>query len=181
MFHYWFRLFYTMLVALYRRLFDRRLSQQRGIGDVHVTHWRCWPFDLDEYLHMNNCSYFTFAEMGRRELFFSFVNKDPKLTKQMMTCVAAGHWMRFRKSIAPFQAFRLETQIVGTKERSFWFEQRFVDSSNFVLAHTICRMTLTDKTALVYKCFNMEKELPLPAHVELFMKTDEASSELLKQ
>jgi hypothetical protein len=62
--------FHIVLEAIVKAVWRRvRGSVDNGAAVLSETRqWRCMPWDLDEYRHMNNCAYFVFTEMGRRAL-----------------------------------------------------------------------------------------------------------------
>jgi acyl-CoA thioesterase FadM len=180
---YFFRLFHIVFEALFGALWRRVRGGDDAVQLSETRQWRCMPWDLDEYRHMNNCSYFVFTEMGRRALFYGAVarQQDATLRRQLASAVAAGHYMRYRKSLQCFQVFSVVTSIVGTRGRSIWFEQRFVDAKGFVCAQSVCRITLVDREGVAFRCLGLTNDIALPRVVELFAQTDDESSEMLKK
>jgi acyl-CoA thioesterase FadM len=179
---YFFRLFCIVFEAIVKAVWRRVRGGVDGAAVLSETRqWRCMPWDLDEYRHMNNCAYFVFTEMGRRALLYTLWQRDATLRRQLASAVAAGHYMRYRKSLQCFQSFSVHTSIVGTRGRSMWFEQRFVDAKGFVCAQSICRVTLVDREGVAFRCLGLDKEIAVPRLVELYAQTDEESSEMLKK
>ena len=72
----------------------------------------------------------------------------------MLSCVAHGHHIKYRRSILPFQKFKLQTKIIGTRDRSLFFEQRFIVNGNIV-CHAINKTTMADKNAKMYQVLGM--------------------------
>eukprot|EP01108_Squamamoeba_japonica_P000935 TRINITY_DN1354_c0_g1_i1.p1 TRINITY_DN1354_c0_g1~~TRINITY_DN1354_c0_g1_i1.p1 ORF type:complete len:181 (+),score=19.45 TRINITY_DN1354_c0_g1_i1:56-598(+) len=176
---YWFRWLWCMIRTF---LIDKAFAKPcDATKEWSVVHFICTPFDCDEYLHMNNCSYFHFMEFGRRNVFGKTLRCiDGELGRQMRTAVAAGHYIRYRMSIMPFQRFQVHTKVVATRGRTFWFEQRFVANGK-VVCQAINKTTLIDKSGEMYKIFGLDEELVPPRHVELFSEVDQFASEILKK
>ena len=112
------RLFWVAL-----RLFLKPLT----LGPLGVSRLRLsvLPNDLDCNMHMNNGRYLTVMDLGRLDLIFR---------SGLYKAAKAGHWIpilntagiRFRLEMACFQAYDLETRILGWDESWFTIEQRFI-------------------------------------------------------
>ncbi|WP_334174937.1 acyl-CoA thioesterase [Pseudoxanthobacter sp.] len=114
----WLRFFRVLIGAL----IARRLLVPEGISAVTM---RVWPTDLDFNLHMNNGRYLTLMDLGRVDLMVRAGLGRALFARRWMPVLADAQ-IRYRRSLAPFQRFRLETQITGWNEHSVFIEQRFV-------------------------------------------------------
>ena len=93
--------------------------------EVSRLRLRVLPNDLDCNMHMNNGRYLTLMDLGRMDLIFR---------TRLYKAAQAGHWIpilntagiRFRLEMNCFQAFDLETRILGWDENWFTIEQRFI-------------------------------------------------------
>jgi acyl-CoA thioesterase FadM len=90
-----------------------------------VTRLRVWPWDLDFNLHLNNGRYMTLMDLGRADLI-ARSGLVGLLMRRRWAPVLASSGIRFRRSLAPFQAFDLTTRIVYWDEKWFYIHQEFV-------------------------------------------------------
>lgn len=110
------RLIYTILVS--------RWQGRATLQEEQRLSFRTWPHDLDINLHMNNGRYLTLMDLGRMQLMARLGLFGSIFTKGWMPVIGFVH-MRFRRSLAPFQAFTLSTRLVAWDEKWFYIEQKF--------------------------------------------------------
>ncbi len=92
---------------------------------VSVLHFRVWPHDIDTNLHMNNGRYLTIADLGRTDLLLR-MGLIKLVLKEGLQPMLSGSAIRYRRELKPFQAFRLESCILGWRGTSFIMQHRFV-------------------------------------------------------
>jgi acyl-CoA thioesterase FadM len=93
-----------------------------GPFDTHVSTHRCWPWDIDPFLELNNGRTLTLYDLGRLPLGHrTGVNGVIKARGWGMA--VAGVSVRYRKRITAFQAFTMKTRLLGWDERFLYFEQ----------------------------------------------------------
>jgi len=112
---------------LYRaiRMWFRRNGPRLPLHGVSRVPFRTWPSDIDIFKHMNNGVYFSILDHGRSDILYR-TGLAAKLRAAGLYPVVAGETMTFRKSLLPWQAFVIESRVVGFDERSSYMEQRFV-------------------------------------------------------
>jgi YbgC/YbaW family acyl-CoA thioester hydrolase len=104
---------------LLRSIFRPRITD--FAASVKHTYW-VTPFDLDEYIHMNNARYLNYMELGRFDLvirsgFFRYALKHKIMAPVVNTTIV------YRRSLQLFQKFTVSNQLV------YWDEHRlFVES-----------------------------------------------------
>ena len=86
---------------------------------------RVWPRDLDVLNHLNNGVYLTMMDLGRMDLMLRS-GVWARITANGLFPVVSAQTISYRKSLAPWQSFELQTRIAGYDERSVYIEQRFV-------------------------------------------------------
>lgn len=101
------------------------------LADVLELHFRVWPNDLDFNLHMNNGRYLTLMDLGRMQFILRTGLMGFVVRERWMPMVGAAHF-RFRRSLAPFQKFTLESRLLSWDEKWVYFEQRFVSRGELV-------------------------------------------------
>lgn len=95
-----------------------------GIMDASLVKFRVWPLDLDINLHLTNSRYLALMDLGRTDhILRSGTWKI--MRRDRLGVVLGGVAMRFRRSIAPFEQFELETKILGWDERWIYVQQTF--------------------------------------------------------
>jgi len=113
----YFRLLWTLLISPFR-------SSVPPLGPC-ITPFRCLPTDLDLLFHMNNAKYFSLMDLARVDLM-----KRSGLLKvfsrNQWYPVVIAETAQFKKSIALFQSFDIETKILGWDEKAVLLEQTFV-------------------------------------------------------
>jgi acyl-CoA thioesterase FadM len=99
---------------------------------------RCWPWDCDVNLHMNNSRYLALMDLGRwHHVLVSGIGRE--MRRRHLAPVAVHVDIDFRKSIQPFQRFTLETRVaeVGTKSitiaQTFWLGDVLAATANVVV------------------------------------------------
>lgn len=114
--HY-FRLLKLFLSGLWR--------PSIGFLDTSVIHLRVWPTDIDVLMHMNNGIYLSLMDLGRTDLTIrsGFLKV---LRKNKIYPVLGSEAIRFRKSLQPFQAFSIHTDLLFWDEKYFYLQQKFI-------------------------------------------------------
>lgn len=103
---------------LLRSIFRPRLTDFSAI--VTHTYW-VTPFDLDEYIHMNNARYLNYMELGRFDLvirsgFFRYAFKHKIMAPVVNTTIV------YRRSLQLFQKFTVSNQLVYWDEHKLFVE-----------------------------------------------------------
>ena len=154
----WLRLVLTVLRA--------RLGGALDPLATAVTPFRVWPHDLDVNAHMNNGRYATLMDLGRVDLMVRAGVAGTLMRAGMHPVVAAQH-ISYRRSLAPFERFAIETRVTGWDERSIYLEQVFRRADGEEAARGVLRTLFLDRagrvpTARVVAMLGMERDLPPP-------------------
>ncbi|MFO6466156.1 acyl-CoA thioesterase [Jannaschia sp. KMU-145] len=112
-----------------------------GLRDVHVSHHRCWPWDLDGFMEMNNGRTLTLYDLGR---FGAGVRMGLSgvLREKRWGLAVAGTSVRYRKRVTAFQKIEMRTRVVGWDARFVYIVQ------DMWVAGTCCSQALL-RTAVV--------------------------------
>jgi len=96
-----------------------------------------WPPDLDVLFHVNNGVYLSMLDVARVDLMLrSGIGK--RLRKTGVYPVVAAQTIRFRRSLQLFQAFEVETQVIGWDEKAFIIQHHFLRGGE-VVAEAVVR------------------------------------------
>lgn len=114
-------LFFRLLWLTLRSRFGPRLSPWATAR----TSFRVVPTDLDVLRHMNNGVYLSILDLGRTDLMMRS-GLATKIKQAGWYPVVAGQTISYKKSLQLWEAFEVQTRILGMDERSFFLEQTFV-------------------------------------------------------
>jgi YbgC/YbaW family acyl-CoA thioester hydrolase len=131
-----FRLFWTLFVSRFR-------SPVSIMGPCS-TPFRCLPTDLDVLRHMNNGVYLSLMDLARVDLM-NRAGLAKKVAAKNWYPVVVAETIRFKKSLQLFDAFRIETRIVGWDEKAFLLEQKFFRKS-VCMAEAVVRARFLKKS-----------------------------------
>ncbi len=114
---------------IWGRLATMALRARRGgkarIGDAIEHSFRCWPTDVDNYLHMNNARYMTIADIGRVELFFRTGMWDLGKSRNWWPMMGGGQ-VAFVKEIKLWRKFRVVSSFETWEGRQLLGQHRFM-------------------------------------------------------
>ncbi len=128
-------LLFRLLVVLLRSM-PRRGTV--GVLDVTTLRLRVWPTDLDLNVHLNNGRYLSIMDLGRIDLILR-VGLLGRMVRDGIRPVVGSVQIVYRRSLAPFQAFDLTTQLIGWDEKWTYLRQQFHDDSGAVCADAYVR------------------------------------------
>lgn len=112
------------MVVLFRFLFAIFKSRFRlplGVLDECVIAMRVWPNDLDLNMHMNSGRYISMMDIGRVEIMARSRILGRVLQRGWRPLVGAT-FIRYRKSLLPFERFTVRSHIVCWDEKWLYFE-----------------------------------------------------------
>ena len=92
--------------------------------DKLSTKHRVLPNDLDLLGHMNNGRYLTVADGARVELLIR-AGVWKKMKQNKIYPVLAGETIQFRKSLEPFESYKIDTKVIAWDERFIYIEHKY--------------------------------------------------------
>lgn len=90
-----------------------------------------WPPDLDVLWHVNNGVYLSMLDVARVDLLLRS-GMAKVLQRQGIYPVVAAETIRFRRSLQLFQAFEVETSVIGWDEKAFIIQHTFLRRGELV-------------------------------------------------
>ncbi len=114
----YFRVLFVWLASFFRPKINDILGQ--STLNLHVL-----PNDLDTNLHMNNGRYATIMDLGRLDLTLRNGLLGTMLKRKCVPVLGAIQ-IRYRLSLMPFQAYRLETNVICWDEKWVYLKQEFI-------------------------------------------------------
>ncbi|HSY51709.1 MAG TPA: acyl-CoA thioesterase [Thermoanaerobaculia bacterium] len=128
------------MVVLFRFLFaifTSRFRRPLGVLDDCVIAMRVWPNDLDLNMHMNSGRYLSMMDIGRVEILARTRLLRPVLRRGWRPMVGAT-FIRYRRSLLPFERFTVRSHIVCWDEKWLYFEH-ILERRGEVAAHAYVR------------------------------------------
>jgi acyl-CoA thioesterase FadM len=95
---------------------------------ARVIPFRCWPVDIDVYLHMNNSKYLVGAELARWRSFPPSDLMSRAFTKRGFLFLAAENNLKYHRPINPMQKYVISTKIsVDEGDKYLYYEHSFLE------------------------------------------------------
>ncbi|NOX73543.1 MAG: acyl-CoA thioesterase [Alphaproteobacteria bacterium] len=132
---------FTKEMLLFRR------ASKLALGEVHISHHLCWPWDVDPWMELNNGRTLTLYDLGRLPM----VHRSgliAALRKRGWGMAVAGASVRYRKRVRMFQSIRMQSVILGWDKRFFYFQQSMWNGAE-ATSSILCRMAITGDNGLV--------------------------------
>lgn len=163
-----------------------RFRPKVEIFDECSTPFRVFPTDLDPNIHMNNGVFLSIMDLARFDLTFRS-GLFQILKRKKLYPVVASQFIRYQKSLSPFQKFEVKTKILGWDERFFYLRQIFV-SKNDIVAFAVVKAKFLEKgkggihPQILLDAINVPKNhLILPHWVKDFLSGEKEMWEEIKK
>lgn len=125
-----------------------RMPRLSNLTDVHVSHHRCWPQDLDAFAEMNNGRVLTLYDLGRIAMA-QRVGLIRILRRERWGLTMAGSSVRYRRRIHGFEKFEMRSRAVCWDDKFTYIEQSMWKQNGECASHVLYRAAITDKVGLV--------------------------------
>lgn len=135
------------LVRFLKEAAAARRAPPLGPFETHVSHHRCWPWDLDPWMELNNGRTLTLYDLGRLPLAMR-IGLIGAMRQSGWGMSVAGASVRYRRRIKAFRLFEMRSRLLGWDARFFYFDQSIWfqdDCANQVLI----RSAVTDAGGIV--------------------------------
>jgi acyl-CoA thioesterase FadM len=96
--------------------------------------FRCWPTDLDGYLHMNNAQYLRCAEYARWRLTFM-----ANAHKSKVLFIIAENHVNYYRPINPFQTYIISTTMTSTDDKWLHYKHTFKHPTNDDIIYAVVK------------------------------------------
>ena len=122
-------------------------GQKLGLLETHVSHHRCWPWDLDPWMELNNGRTLTLYDLGR--LPFSVrIGMVGALYANRWGMTVAGVSVRYRRRVRMFQRVEMHSRLIGWDARFVYAEQAMWRGGE-ALNHILVRLAATDAAGIL--------------------------------
>ena len=119
---------------------------------------RCWPIDMDAFMHMNNACYVRCAELARWRVFLQ--SNTLKMTSlQGILFLAVEQHVSYLKPISPFAKYTIRTSITSSDNKWLHYRHTFQQHASqvkegkdpVVYAVVDCKAVLKEKSGKTVK------------------------------
>lgn len=153
-----------------------RNAPRLAIFETHVSHHRCWPWDLDFFFELNNGRTLTFFDLGRVVLA-ARVGLIDLMKQQRWGLTVAGSSVRYRQRVRMFDTLEMRSRCIGWDDRFIYIEQSMWRGDQCT-SHALLRTALTDANGIVTTDRVLAAmgvnigSAPLPAWVETWVASE---------
>lgn len=147
-----------------------------GLLDSHVSHHRCWPWDLDLWMELNNGRTLTLFDLGRLPLARR-TGLDRVLKARRWGLTVAGSSVRYRRRVTAFTRLTMHTRCLGWDARFLYMEQSMWNGSE-CSSHVLIRSAIVSNAGMVApaemaRAMGHSGDSPaLPAWVQAWIEAD---------
>ena len=137
---------YPLLRFLGEMAHARRMPHLPVLG-THVSHHRCWPWDLDPWIELNNGRTLTLYDLGRIPMA-ARTGLIGVLRREGWGITVAGNSVRYRRRIKVFERFAMLSRLIGWDARFFYMEQSMWRAGECT-SHMLLRSAVTSSEGIV--------------------------------
>lgn len=136
------------IIRMAHAMWRARKAPEMSPFDTYVSHHRCWPWDIDMWMELNNGRTLTLYDLGRIPL--AQVNGLMDMVKrERWGLTMAGVVVRYRRRIRTFEKFEMHSRLLCWDDRFFYLEQSMWKSNGECANHAVYRAAITDKAGIV--------------------------------
>lgn len=114
---------------------------------THVSTHRCWPWDLDPWVELNNGRTLTIYDLGRIPLSLR-TGLRAVLQAQGWGLTVAGNSVRYRRRVRAFDLLTVHSRCIGWDDRFLYIEQSMWKGDECT-SHIVMRMAVTSREGIV--------------------------------
>ncbi|MHA6324527.1 acyl-CoA thioesterase [Roseivivax sp. CAU 1753] len=133
---------------LFKEIWVHRKAAPLAVGEDHVSHHMCWPWDLDMWWELNNGRTLTLYDLGRIPLA-ARGGLIPAMRTHKWGLTVAGSSVRYRRRIRMFDRIEMRSRIVTWDARFMYIEQSMWKSNGDCASHALYRTAVTDRNGIV--------------------------------
>ncbi|SEO59172.1 Acyl-CoA thioesterase FadM [Salinihabitans flavidus] len=135
-------------VRMFHQLWRHRRDPPLPLTGVHVSHHRCWPWDIDMWVELNNGRTLTLYDLGRIPLARR-VGLIAALRANRWGLTMAGVSVRYRRRIRTFERVTMTSRALCWDARFIYLEQAMWKADGACANHALYRSAVTGPGGLV--------------------------------
>lgn len=119
-----------------------------ALGETHVSHHICWPWDLDIWMELNNGRTLTLYDLGRIPLA-QRSGLITLLARRRWGLTMAGAVVRYRRRVRAFDRIEMRSRLLGWDDRFMYLEQSMWKTNGDCASHAVYRGAVTDRSGII--------------------------------
>ncbi|KMK65502.1 thioesterase family protein [Puniceibacterium sp. IMCC21224] len=135
-------------IRMIKEVFVNRNAPPLGVGEVHVSHHICWPWDIDLWMELNNGRTLTLYDLGRIPLA-QRSGLPGLLRRERWGLTMAGAVVRYRRRVRTFDRIEMRSRLLCWDARFMYLEQSMWKTDGECASHAIYRGAVTDRNGIV--------------------------------
>jgi len=120
-----------------------RRAPRLAPGEVHVERTRCWPWDVDPFMELNNGRTMTLMDMGRIPVFIRSGLLDV-LEREGWRLTMAGASIVYRRRVPTFAPLEIRTRPMGRDAR-FLYVEHLTSAKGEPAHHAVYRAAVVER------------------------------------
>ncbi|MDD9741283.1 MULTISPECIES: acyl-CoA thioesterase [Marinovum] len=165
-------------IRMFKELYLFRKAPRLPVTGTHVSRHRCWPWDIDFWMELNNGRTLTLYDLGRIPLA-QRTGFMAVLRRRKWGLTVAGSCTRYRRRIRPFESFEMRSQAVGVDHRFVYLEQSMWKNNGECASHAMYRTAVTGPKGIVSPAellaeIGAEGMPELPDHIKAWIAAEDA-------
>lgn len=132
---------------MFKEMARARRMPPLGLFDTHVSHHRCWPWDLDPWAELNNGRTLTLFDLGRLPLGHR-TGIHRHLAAKGWGMTVAGSSVRYRRRVTVFAKLTMHSRCIGWDARFLYTEQSMWRGEDCT-SHVLIRSAIVSKAGMV--------------------------------
>jgi acyl-CoA thioesterase FadM len=129
-------------------IWKARKTPQHGPFATYVSQHRCWPWDIDMWMELNNGRTLTLYDLGRIPLA-QVTGLMGMIREQRWGLTMAGVVVRYRRRIRTFERFEMRSRLLCWDARFLYIEQSMWKRNGECANHAVYRSAVTDQNGIV--------------------------------
>lgn len=136
------------VIRLGKEFIKFRNAAPLTIGETHVSHHMCLPWDLDIWMELNNGRTLTIYDLGRL-VMAKRSGLIGAMKKNKWGLTMAGACVRYRRRIRMFETVEMQSRATCWDDRFIYIEQSMWKKNGECANHIVYRAALTDHNGIV--------------------------------
>lgn len=131
------------------------------LTETHISHFICWPWDIDMWGELNNGRALSLFDIGRYGLLARQGSVLEFYLKYKMSFTVAGLSVRYRRRMRPFRLFEMKTRVIFWDDKFLYLEQVINLPDGQCAAHSLCRKAVIENRKIIQPAVAIERTFGL--------------------
>lgn len=147
---------------------------------VYSVPFRCWPIDMDMFIHMNNASYLRVAELARWRIFPQ-TGAIELTRKRGILFLVVSQQASYLKQLPALKNFEVETKVTVADNKWLHYTHTFqkppkAGQDPYIYAVVECKAVLKEKSGKTVRLTEISKDSEFYKHLAPDVEGSESST-----